>query len=45
MVEAGRLDIKHMAEIEHMPAYADELWKLYASDTLPAEWRTPEATP
>ena len=43
--EAGRLDIKHLAEIQHMPAYADEFWKLYDGDTLLAEWRTPEATP
>jgi hypothetical protein len=42
--EAGRLDIKHLAEIQHMPAYADEFWKLYDGDTLLAEWRTPEAT-
>ncbi|WP_152615301.1 hypothetical protein [Janthinobacterium lividum] len=42
--EAGRLDIKHLAEIQHMPAYADEFWKLYAGETLLAEWRTPEAT-
>ncbi|PHV25244.1 hypothetical protein CSQ93_24950 [Janthinobacterium sp. BJB426] len=43
--EAGRLDIQHLAEIQHMPAYADEFWKLYDGDTLLAEWRTPEATP
>ena len=43
--EAGRLDIKHLAEIQHMPAYANEFWKLYDGDTLLAEWRTPEATP
>ena len=43
--EAGRLDIKHLAEIQHMPAYADEFWKLYDGETLLAEWRTPEATP
>ncbi|KAB8057181.1 hypothetical protein GCN74_21680 [Janthinobacterium sp. FT14W] len=43
--EAGRLDIKHLAEIQHMPAYADEFWKLYDGNTLLAEWRTPEATP
>ncbi|MCA1860779.1 phage tail protein [Janthinobacterium sp. HSC-3S05] len=43
--DAGRLDIKHLAEIQHMPAYADEFWKLYDGDTLLAEWRTPEATP
>ena len=42
--EAGRLDIKHLAEIQHMPAYADEFWKLYAGEKLLAEWRTPEAT-
>ena len=42
--EAGRLDIKHLAEIQHMPAYADEFWKLYDGETLLAEWRTPEAT-
>ena len=43
--DAGRLDIKHLAEIQHMQPYADEFWKLYAGDTLLAEWRTPEATP
>ncbi|WP_426089129.1 hypothetical protein [Janthinobacterium sp. PSPC1-1] len=43
--EAGRLDIKHLAEIQHMPAYADEFWKLYDGETLLAEWHTPEATP
>ena len=43
--EASRLDIKHLAEIPHMPAYADEFWKLYDGDTLLPEWRTPEAQP
>ncbi|WP_338682343.1 phage tail protein [Janthinobacterium sp. TB1-E2] len=43
--EVGRLDIKHLAEIQHMPAYADEFWKLYDGETLLPEWRTPEATP
>ena len=43
--EAGRLDIKYLAEIQHMPAYADQFWKLYAGETPLTEWRTPEATP
>lgn len=43
--EAGCLDIQHLAEIQHMPAYADEFWKLYAGETLLAEWGTPSATP
>ena len=42
---AGAAAPQGVAEIQHMPAYADEFWKLYDGDTLLAEWRTPEATP
>ncbi|SDA73930.1 MULTISPECIES: phage tail protein [unclassified Janthinobacterium] len=41
--EAGRLDIRHLAEIQHTPAYTDDFWKLYDGETLLAERRTPEA--
>ncbi|WP_152598738.1 hypothetical protein [Janthinobacterium sp. RA13] len=36
---------ERVAEIQHMPAYTDEFWKLYADEMLLPEWRTPEATP
>ena len=41
--DAGRLDIRHLTEVQATPAYADEFWKLYSGDTLLAEWQTPEA--
>ncbi|MDN2671438.1 hypothetical protein OX459_08555 [Janthinobacterium sp. SUN026] len=40
----GMVGAAMLAEIQHMPAYADEFWKLYAGEKLLAEWRTPEAT-
>jgi len=39
--DAGRLDVRHTAELQPTPAYSDEFWTLYARDTLIAEWHTP----
>jgi hypothetical protein len=38
---AGRLEVRHLAEPQLNPVYADEFWKAYAGDTLLAEWHTP----
>ncbi|MCC7702250.1 phage tail protein [Janthinobacterium sp. GW460P] len=43
--EGGRHDIKHAAEPQGTPAFADEFWTLYDGDTLLAEWQVPQATP
>jgi len=38
---AGRLDVRHLAEPQVTPAYADAFWQAYAGDSLIAEWHTP----
>lgn len=40
--EQGRLDIKHLAEPKMTPPFADQFWRLYAGDTMLAEWHTPQ---
>jgi hypothetical protein len=37
----GRLDVRHLAEPQLTPAYADAFWQAYAGDALIAEWHTP----
>jgi hypothetical protein len=44
-VDAGRLEVRHLAEPQSTPAYADDFWKLYAGGTLLAEWHTPANPP
>lgn len=39
--DAGRLDVRHPAEPQPTPDYADPFWKLYAGGALIAEWHTP----
>ncbi|MGB6053743.1 MAG: phage tail protein [Burkholderiaceae bacterium] len=41
----GRLDVRHLAEPQATPDYADQFWTLYQGDTLLAEWHTPPAAP
>ena len=41
--EGGRHDIKHAAEPQGTPDYADAFWTLYDGDTLLAEWQVPQA--
>ena len=38
-----RGDIKHAAEPQGTPDYADAFWTLYDGDTLLAEWQVPQA--
>lgn len=38
---AGRLEVRHLAEPQLTPAYADEFWQAYAGESLIAEWHTP----
>lgn len=40
-VNDGRLDVRHPAEPQLTPIYADEFWQAYAGDSLLAEWHTP----
>jgi hypothetical protein len=37
---AGRLEVRHLAEPQPTPEYADEFWQAYAGDSLLAEWHT-----
>ncbi|AIY42988.1 Phage tail protein [Collimonas arenae] len=40
--DAGRLDVRHPAEPQPTPEYTNEFWKLYAGDSLIAEWHVPQ---
>jgi len=38
---AGRLEVRHLAEPQLTPAYADAFWQAYAGESLIAEWHMP----
>ncbi|KAF3999227.1 phage tail protein [Glaciimonas immobilis] len=43
--DAGRLEVRHLAEPVPTPDYQDNFWRLYESYTLLAEWHTPTDQP
>jgi hypothetical protein len=37
----GRLEVRHLAEPQLTPVYADAFWQAYAGESLIAQWHTP----